>query len=65
MKHDEIRIEVHGGEVCMDVVAMLKAMGFEDTPTNRDVVCRHFVTELRRRSPNMRIIAVQGGGRQN
>ena len=64
-KDDEILIAVQGGEVCMNIVAMLKALELKDTPENRDALCRYYVTELRRRSPNMRIVAVQGGGRQN
>ncbi len=65
MKDDEIRVAVSEGEVCLNIVAMLKALGQEDTPANRDRLCRHFVTELHRRSPGMKIIAVQGSGRQN
>ncbi len=65
MKDDEIRIDVACGEVCVNIVAMLKAMEREDTPANREWLCRRFVTELHRRSPNMKIVAVQGGGRQN
>ena len=62
---DEIRIEVVGGEVRIDIVAMLRALKWEDTPENRDSLCRHYVTELRQRAPDIKIVAVQGGGRQN
>lgn len=62
---DEIRVNVASGEVCVDIVAMLRALEWEDTPENRDALCRHLVTELRRRSPDIGIVAVQGGGRQN
>lgn len=65
MKDDEIVITVRGGEVCINIVAMLRALKWRDTPENRDALCRHYVTELRQRSPGMRIVAVQGGGRQN
>lgn len=65
MMGDKIRVDVTGGEVCLDIVALLKAMGQEDTPENRDALCRRFIMELRRRSPNIAIVAVQGGGRQN
>jgi hypothetical protein len=65
MKGDELHIAVQGGEIHLDVVSMLKALEWEDTPANRNTLCRHFVTELRRRSPTIRIVAVQGGGRQN
>ena len=62
---DEIRADVAGGEVRLNIVSMLRSLGWKDTPENRDALCRHFITELHKRSPHMRIIAVQGGGRQN
>ena len=64
-KDDEVQIAVRGGEICINIVAILKALEWEDTPENRDALCRRFVTELRRRSPTIRIVAAQGGGRQN
>lgn len=65
MRDDEVHIEVVGGELRLNVVAMLKQIGWEDTPENRDALCRHLVTELRLQAPDIRIVAVQGGGRQN
>ncbi len=65
MRDDEIRIDVATGEVRVNIVAMLKELGWEDTPANRDTLCRTLVRELRRRSATIKIVAVQGGGRQN
>ena len=66
MNADEIQFMAKdGGVVCLDVVAMLRAMHQKDTPENRDAICKKIINEMRRQQPGVKIVAVQGGGGQN
>ena len=64
-KIDEIRFVTADGRVIarFHVVAQLAALGYKDTPKNRDVICEKAIEDLRR--PGIKIVAVTRDGSQN
>ena len=64
-KDDELHIIAEDGVCVFNIVEMIKALQWEDTPSNRNAICRRFIADIRRESPHAKIVAVQGGGRQN
>lgn len=66
-KIDEIHfVPADGSEtVCFDVVAELAALGYKDTPKNRDAICEKVINDIRQQRPGIKIVAVAGGGNQN